>query len=41
VLGERIGWEVAVGGALVLAGVRVTSTPRPARVTPKAEQLGD
>jgi drug/metabolite transporter (DMT)-like permease len=40
VLGERIGWEVAVGGALVLAGVRVTSTPRPTRAPPNAEQLG-
>src|SRR5215475_5015506 len=34
VLGEHIGWEVAVGGALVLAGVRVIVTaptaPRPA-----------
>ena len=30
VLGERIGWEVAVGGVLVLAGVRLTSaTPPP------------
>jgi drug/metabolite transporter (DMT)-like permease len=29
VLGEPIGWEVAVGGALVLAGVRLTSAPRP------------
>jgi len=28
VLGERIGWEVAVGGVLVLAGVRLTSVPR-------------
>jgi len=27
VLGERIGWEVAVGGVMVLAGVRLTSTP--------------
>jgi drug/metabolite transporter (DMT)-like permease len=40
VLGERIGWEVAVGGALVLAGVRLTTTPRPARPAPEAEQLG-
>jgi len=30
VLGERIGWEVAIGGVLVLAGVRLTSTLRPA-----------
>lgn len=29
VLGERIGWEVAVGGVLVLVGVRLTSSPRP------------
>lgn len=33
VLGERIGWEVGVGGVLVLAGVRLTGTsanrPRP------------
>src|SRR5215468_4994163 len=28
VLGEHIGWEVAVGGVLVLAGVRVTSAAR-------------
>ncbi len=28
VLGERIGWEVAVGGVLVLVGVRLTSAPR-------------
>lgn len=40
VLGERIGWEVAVGGALVLAGVRLTTTPRPARAGPEADQLG-
>ena len=26
VLGERIGWEVGVGGVLVLAGVRLTGT---------------
>ena len=31
VLGERIGWEVAVGGVLVLAGVRLTSAARSAR----------
>src|SRR5262245_24546558 len=31
VLGEPIGWEVAVGGALVLAGVRLTSAARPVR----------
>jgi drug/metabolite transporter (DMT)-like permease len=30
VLGEHIGWEVAVGGALVLAGVRVIGTAPPA-----------
>src|SRR5215469_868620 len=30
VLGERIGWEVAVGGVLVLAGVRVTGAARTA-----------
>ena len=30
VLGERIGWEVAVGGILVLAGVRLTSAARTA-----------
>jgi drug/metabolite transporter (DMT)-like permease len=30
VLGERIGWEVAVGGVLVLAGVRLTSAARSA-----------
>ncbi len=33
VLGEHIGWEVVVGGVLVLAGVRLTGTsanrPRP------------
>jgi len=29
VLGEHIGWEVAVGGALVLAGVRVIGTAPP------------
>jgi len=40
VLGERIGWEVAVGGVLVLAGVRLTTTPRPPRPGPEAEQLG-
>jgi drug/metabolite transporter (DMT)-like permease len=40
VLGERIGWEVAVGGALVLAGVRLTTTPRPPRLGPDTEQLG-
>jgi drug/metabolite transporter (DMT)-like permease len=40
VLEERIGWEVAVGGVLVLAGVRLTSTPRPAVADPEAEQLG-
>src|SRR5215471_8682617 len=38
VLGERIGWEVAVGGALVLAGVRLTSAaqtaPRPSPSVP-------
>ena len=28
VLGEHIGWEVAVGGALVLAGVRLTGSAR-------------
>ena len=28
VLGERIGWEVAVGGALVLVGVRLTQARR-------------
>jgi len=27
VLGEHIGWEVAVGGVMVLAGVRLTSAP--------------
>jgi drug/metabolite transporter (DMT)-like permease len=27
-LGERIGWEVVVGGALVLLGVRLTQAPR-------------
>jgi drug/metabolite transporter (DMT)-like permease len=37
VLGERIGWEVAVGGALVLAGVRVTAT---ARTGPSPVPLG-
>jgi drug/metabolite transporter (DMT)-like permease len=31
VLGEPIGWEVAVGGVLVLAGVRLTSAARPVR----------
>jgi drug/metabolite transporter (DMT)-like permease len=31
VLGEPIGWEVAVGGVLVLAGVRLTSTALPVR----------
>lgn len=31
VLGERIGWEVVVGGALVLAGVRLTGTSSPPR----------
>ncbi|MGZ6029495.1 MAG: EamA family transporter, partial [Myxococcaceae bacterium] len=32
VLGERIGWEVGVGGVLVLAGVRLTGTsPNPPR----------
>jgi drug/metabolite transporter (DMT)-like permease len=31
VLGEKIGWEVAVGGVLVLAGVRLTAAARPAR----------
>jgi drug/metabolite transporter (DMT)-like permease len=40
VLGERIGWEVAVGGVLVLAGVRLTTTPRPLRPGPEAEQPG-
>jgi len=30
VLGERIGWEVAVGGLLVLAGVRLTGAARTA-----------
>ena len=29
VLGEPIGWEVAVGGVLVLAGVRLTAAARP------------
>ena len=29
VLGEHIGWEVAVGGALVLAGVRLTGSAPP------------
>jgi drug/metabolite transporter (DMT)-like permease len=28
VLGERIGWEVAVGGVLVLVGVRLTQARR-------------
>ena len=28
-LGEHIGWEVVVGGALVLLGVRLTQAPRP------------
>src|SRR5215831_5611463 len=32
VLGERLGWEVGVGGVLVLAGVRITSAPRAASV---------
>jgi len=32
VLGERLGWEVGVGGLLVLAGVRVTSASRAAGV---------
>ena len=40
VLGERIGWEVAVGGALVLAGVRLTTTPRATRAGPEADRLG-
>ena len=30
VLGERIGWEVGIGGVLVLAGVRLASAPRAA-----------
>jgi drug/metabolite transporter (DMT)-like permease len=34
VLGERIGWEVALGGVLVLAGVRLTSAPRHALPAP-------
>ncbi|HZX40259.1 MAG TPA: DMT family transporter [Myxococcaceae bacterium] len=33
-LGERIGWEVVVGGVLVLVGVRLTSSPRPAPPVP-------
>ncbi len=38
VLGERIGWEVAVGGVLVLAGVRLSGTaPRP---PPSLQTLG-
>jgi len=32
VLGERLGWEVGVGGVLVLAGVRLTSAPRAASI---------
>lgn len=42
VLGEHIGWEVGVGGLLVLAGVRLTSTAsRPPRATgERAETLG-
>jgi drug/metabolite transporter (DMT)-like permease len=32
VLGERLGWEVGVGGLLVLAGVRLTSAPGAAPV---------
>jgi len=34
VLGERIGWEVAVGGILVLAGVRLTGAARTAPPPP-------
>ncbi|HZJ55740.1 MAG TPA: DMT family transporter [Myxococcaceae bacterium] len=39
VLGEPIGWEVAVGGVLVLAGVRLTSAPRPGRARVSAAPL--
>src|SRR5215813_5839169 len=36
VLGERIGWEVAVGGILVLSGVRLTGA---ARTTPRSSSV--
>jgi len=35
-LGEHIGWEVVVGGALVLLGVRLTQAPRPEGLPPAA-----
>jgi drug/metabolite transporter (DMT)-like permease len=35
-LGERIGWEVVVGGALVLFGVRLTQAPRHKALPPRA-----
>jgi len=35
VLREPIGWEVAVGGVMVLAGVRLTGTASPARRPPE------
>ena len=41
VLGEHIGWEVAVGGALVLAGVASTGPARPARRRPPCPAPAD
>ena len=40
VLGEHIGWEVAVGGVLVLAGVRLTSSARPVGAPSPALRAG-
>ena len=40
VLGEHIGWEVGVGGALVLTGVRITGTARPAPAPPSRSRGG-
>ena len=38
-LGEPIGWEVVVGGALVLLGVRLTQAPRTKDLPPAAAGL--
>ncbi len=35
-LGEAIGWEVVVGGALVLLGVRLTQAPGQKGLPPRA-----